>query len=590
MRTKVLAASAAAAILAAITAAVSAAEQAPPYRPVTDAMLVNPDASDWLMINRTYDEQRYSPLDQINRGNVANLKMVFARGLPQGSQESVPLVHDGVMYLIAPGGGILALDATTGDQIWEYWRDMPRAAVDAIGGPETARTKSIALYQDMVFYPAPDGFIVALDARTGKERWTTKAHDFATFTEHTGGIIVADGKLITNRTCEQRSGCFLAAHDAVTGREVWKFFTAPAPGEPGGDSWGGLPLDKRIASSWGLPGSYDPVRKRLYWGISNPKPYTRLKRHGSADAIPRTAPADLYSNSTVALNVETGALDWYYQHLPGDDWDADHLHERTLVRTRVLPDPASVKWINPTIPAGQEREIVIAAGEAGGLWALDRATGQFLWAIPFPYDTPNFHLANIDVRTGRTEINWNNVFQKEGDRHINCYHNVRSYWSTAYDPKRNSLYIPFHDTCLDMVASNANPMGFGPREGIMRPGSDPEKFSSIAKVDMATGKMSVIHSQKESGNGNALVTAGDILFWGDMNRRMRAFDPDTGAVLWEAILGGIIQTSTITYAVNGKQYLAVMTGDGQSGTAGPARLSGVTTVRAHNAVYVFALP
>jgi alcohol dehydrogenase (cytochrome c) len=570
--------------------ALSGAAPVRDFHPVSEAMLLNPDPADWLMINRTYDEQRYSPLNQINRQNVAQLRMTWAFGLPQGSQETVPLVHDGVMYLVAPGGSILALDATTGDQIWEYSRDMPRAAVDLIGGPETARTKSIAVYQDLVFYAAPDGYLVGIDARTGKERWATKAHDYTTRTEHTGGMIVADGKIITNRTCEERAGCFIAAHDALTGKEVWKFFTAPAPDEPGGDSWGGLPVEKRIASSWGLPGSYDPARKTLYWGISNPKPYTRLKRHGRADAIPKEAPADLFSNSTVAINVETGKLVWYYQHLPGDDWDADYLHEKTLLRTRLTPDASLVKWINPAIRPGEERDVVVTVGEAGGLFVLDRSNGQFLWALPFPHDTPNFHLSGIDVKTGRTQINWNNVFKAEGERHLNCYHNTRSYWSTAYDPRRNALYIPYHDTCLDMAASNANPMGMGPREGVIRPGVDPQKFLSIAKVDLATGKVDTIYSQAEAGNGNALVTGGDLLFWGDMNRRFRAFDPDSGKILWQAVLGGIIQTSTITYAVNGKQYVAVMTGDGQSGTAGPARLSGVTTVRGHNAIYVFALP
>jgi alcohol dehydrogenase (cytochrome c) len=494
------------------------------------------------------------------------------------------------MYTVVPGGGVAALDATNGDLIWEYFRDMPRAAVQAIGGPETARTKTLAIYQDMIYYPAPDGFIVAIDAKTGTERWATKAHEYATLTEHTGGIIVADGKVISNRTCEQQVGCFIAAHDAVTGREVWKFWNTARPGTPDGNSWGNLPLEKRIASSWGLPGSYDPVRKRLYWAISNPKPYTRLSRHGRADAVPNVAPADLYSNSTVSINVETGALDWYYQHLPGDDWDADHLHERTLIRTRINPDPAAVKWINPNAPRGQERDVVVAVGEAGGFFVLDRANGQFLWAMPFPLDVPQFHISNIDVRTGRTFINTNNMFVKDGDRRLNCFHNTRSYWSTAYDPRRNALYIPYHDTCLDMTANMQNPQGWGPREGVLRPGADPEEFLSIAKVDLATGKITRIHSQAEAGNGNALVTAGDLLFWGDMNRRFRAFDSDTGKVLWESVLGGIIQTSTITYAVNGKQYVAVLTGDGQSGTAGPVRLSGVTTVRGHNAVYVFALP
>ena len=568
----------------------SALAQNIPFSPVTEAEMLNPDPADWLMLNRTYDEQRFSPLDQINRDNVGDLRMAWSRGLPRGAQETTPIVHDGVMYLVQPGAGLLAINAANGDQIWEYWRDIPRAAVEFVGEPESARTKSIAIYQDMIFYAAPDGYLVSLGATDGEMRWETKVFEPSSSTQHTGGILIADGKVITNRTCETREGCFIAAHDAMTGAEVWKFYNTAAPGTEDGESWADVPLEDRVASSWGLPGSYDPERKITYWGVSNPKPYTRLSRHGSAEGTSQTAPADLYSNSTVAIDVETGELVWYYQHLPGDDWDADHLHERTLVTTTFEPDPEAVKWINPNIARGEERDAVAAVGEAGGIWLLDRATGEFLWSMPFPYDVPEYHLSDIDVETGRTHINWDNVFKQDGDRVLNCYHNTRSFWSTAYDPTRNSLYIPFHDSCLDMTANMAAPSGWGPRTGVMRPGSDPEKFLSIAKVDLGTGEMKILFSQSVPGNGSALVTGGDLLFWGDMGRRFRAFDSDTGEVLWEQVVGGIVQTSTITYAVDGRQYVAILTGDGASGTAGPARLTGVATFRGHNEIYVFALP
>ena len=140
------------------------------YTPVTDAMLLNPDPADWLMINRTFDEQRFSPLDQINRENVGQLSMAWARGLPRGVQETTPIVSDGVMYLVQPGAGVLAIDATNGDQLWEYWRAVPEEAVDYVN----VRTKNIAIYSDLIFYPAPDGYLVALDVRTGQVRWETK--------------------------------------------------------------------------------------------------------------------------------------------------------------------------------------------------------------------------------------------------------------------------------------------------------------------------------------------------------------------------------------------------------------------------------
>jgi glucose dehydrogenase len=443
----------------------------------------------------------------------------------------------------------------------------------------------------MIYYAAPDGFIVALDARAGTVRWQTKAHDYANGTEHTGGLIVADGKVISNRACKTREGCFIAAHDAKTGEELWKFYNTPAPGEPGGDSWGNQPLEKRVASSWGLPGSYDPKRKVLYWAVANPTPYTRLKREGSADAVPYASPSELYSNSTVALDVNTGKLIWYYQHLPGDDWDSDHIHERTLVHTKVAPDPKSVKWINPTIPSGEERDIVVEVAEAGDVFALDRETGKFLWAEPFPYDVPHQTLQSIDVDTGRTHINVDDIFKNNGDHSIVCAYNTRSWWSTSYDPGRNALYVPFQDACLNMTANNNAPTGGGPRFGIQRPGIDENAYVGIMKINLSTGEMTRLHSQPWPGNGAALATAGGLLFWGDLNRRFHAFDSDDGKVLWEIPLGGMIIASTITYSVNGKQYVAVFTGEGQSGTGNVlANVPKLKPVHGHNAVYAFALP
>jgi alcohol dehydrogenase (cytochrome c) len=344
-----------------------------------------------------------------------------------------------------------------------------------------------------------------------------------------------------------------------------------------------------MASFWGLPGSYDPARKLIYWGIANPAPYTRMKRHGgNADAIARSAPADLYSNSTVALDPDTGKLAWYYQYLPGDDWDSDFAHERILLRTAVNPDPKAVKWISSKIPRGQERDIAVTVGEPGGIFALDRANGEFLWATPFPYDTPNFILSKIDLETGKTYINWDVVFKQDGERHLICYSNTKSYWPMAYHPGKNSLYIPYTDLCVDMTSNSQSRQGDGTRETVPRPGSDPNALAGLARVNMATGQVQWRYTQYAPGQGAVLATAGDLIFWGDIDRRFRAFDADTGKVLWETILGSSIETSTITYSVGGKQYVAVLTGEGQVTLY--SKFPKVNVPRAHNAVYVFALP
>ena len=557
------------------------------FRPVTEAILENPDPGDWLMVNRTFDQQRFSELKQISKDNVGQLRMAWSRGLGPGTQESTPIVYNGIMYINAPGALVQALDATNGDLIWEYARDYPKEI-----GPNQARSKSLGIYEDMIYFAAPDGFLVALDAKTGAKRWETKA-SYGGLTA--GGILVADGKVLTNRTCEagKRENCFIAAHDAKTGAEVWKFYTTAAPGEPGGDTWGDVPVAERAAGPWGLPGSYDPKRKVTYWGISNPNPYTRLTRHnGNPERVPLHAPAELYSDSTVAIDIKTGKLVWYYQELPGDDWDADHGHERILARVKLNPDPKHAKWISPDVKPGEERDVVITVAEGGGMFVVDR-DGKFVWARPFPYDVPDVNMNHIDVKTGVTYLNRDKVFWKDGDKILGCYHNTRGLWSIAYHPGKNSLYVPFQDQCLTMTANMKSKVGWGPRNGIMRPGIDPNKYMNIGKIDISTGEMKVLYSQPQASAGSALVTAGDLIFWGDQNRRFRAFDAEDGKVLWENIVPGGVVTSTITYQAKGKQYVMIFTGEGQSVSAGPFLItkdSMPKPVRGHNSVVVFALP
>jgi alcohol dehydrogenase (cytochrome c) len=548
------------------------------FTPVTKEILENPSPDDWLMYSRTYDAQRYSPLKQINRQNVGQLKVAWTNELGMGTVESIPLVYRGVMYVILPGAGVRALDAATGAPIWEYKREG------------NVRPKTLAMYDDLVFYTGPDSMLVALDARTGAVRWETK-----TAGGSTSGPIVVEGKVLTGRTCSpRRENCYVAAHDAKNGKEIWKFYTAAGDDDPGGKTWGGAPEATRVASTWGLPGGYDPVKHLVYWGIANPTPNTRMARHGGdVDAIPTESPADLYSNSTVALNPDTGKLAWYYQHLPGDDWDEDYTHERTLFRTAVSPDPKFVKWINPDVRRGQQRDVMVMVGEGGGMWALDRGNGQFLWATPFPYDTKNFIIANIDGRTGIAHLNTDLLFREPGQNHVLCYWNTRSYWPLAYHPGQNSLYVPYVDNCLDMTsavpARDGQPAVAEKRVGSRRAGIEVENFAGVAKVNMSTGEAKIIYKGRAPGNGAMLATAGDLVFWGDLDGKLHAFDAVTGKTLWDTSLQGTVQNSTITYAVNGKQYLALFSGEGAL-SGGLIDQAGIKPTRRHNAVYVFALP
>jgi alcohol dehydrogenase (cytochrome c) len=416
-------------------------------------------------------------------------------------------------------------------------------------------------------------------------RWETK-----TSGRLTSGVVAVDGKIISGRACNPNNvECYIVAHDARTGKELWKFFTAARSNEPGGDTWGGAPDATRAASTWGLAGAYDPARRRLIWGVANPTPNTRANRHGgNSDAIPKSAPADLYSNSTIALDIDTGKLAWYYQHLPGDDWDQDYTNERTLLRTAVNPDPKFVKWINPAVKRGEQRNVAAMIGEGGGLFAIDRDSGQFLWATPFPFDTPSFLISKIDG-DGRVHLNENVMFKGESDRRVICFWNTRSYYPTSYHPGMNALFTGYVENCLDMTSQGP---GGTPRErrvGIPREGTKLDEWSGLARINMSTGEIAYLHKQRAPAQGAVLTTTSNLVFWGDLDHKFRAFDAESGKVLWESTLGGPIQNSTITYAVNGKQYVAVFTGIGGI-TGGLIDQAQIKPNRQYNALYVYALP
>lgn len=576
------------------------------FKPVTAAELANPSPNDWLSFSRTYDDQRFSPLNQINRQNVGQLRMAWTRGTPAGTVESTPLVRGGTMYIMTSTGGVMALNATNGDLLWEYTRPQPPAPAapaagaagagrgagappaGAAGGRGAAprvynsRSKTFSIFDDLIFYTAPDSQVVGLDARTGELRWQSKVDSRG----NSSGTIMAGDKVISGGSgCGTRASCYISAHDAHTGKELWKFYTTAATGQPGGDSWADMPDERRVASTWGSPGAYDPVRDIVYYGIANPTPNSRIARHnGNPFAIPTSSPSALYSNSTVALDGKTGKLLWYFQHLPGDDWDEDWTNERTLIHTKLNPNPKFVKWINPKIKPGEERDTIFAAGEAGGIFLLDRLTGEFLWANPFPYDAPNFWLKNVDVNTGKTFLNEDLIFRNKGEEKVICFFNTRSYWPAAYSPLTNSMYVPYIDVCLDNIEG-------GQRKGVARAGADPQKLNGIGKINMETGEIMRFGEQRAPANGAVLATAGNLIFWGDLDRRLHAFDAETGKHLWEGIVGGSIAVSTITYSVNGKQYIAILTGDGALGP-GLVTLHApeIKRVAGHNAVYVFALP
>ena len=564
------------------------------FVPVTDAMLENPDDEDWLTWRRTTDGWGYSPLDQIDRQNVGDLRMVWTRALATGRQEGTPLVYDGVMYMPQSDDVIEAINAVTGDLYWSYRRDLPDDVYDMVGG--NARTnRNVAIYDRLIVNTTDDDFAIGLDATTGEVVWETKIFDYQVNPAgHSAGPIIADGKMISGRSCRPKGGpetCVVIAHDARTGEEVWRRSTVALPGEPGDETWGDVPYEERIhVGSW-MPASYDPELGLLYQGTSVTSPAPKFLLGGVENT-------HLYHASTMALDVGTGEIRWHYQHL-NHHWDLDHPFERILVDTAVAPDPSEVSWINPRLRPGEERKVMTGIpGKTGVVYTLDRETGEFLWATPTV--TQNV-ISGIDGATGTVSTNPEVVFTQEGQEVFTCptWNGGKDWEAGAYSPLTNTMYMPLRNTCARMMAttqfdrtrendpneSRADTYAIAYRHQIA-PGT--ENVGTVRAISAETGATEWLFEQR-AATMSLVATGGGLLFGGDVNGRFRAFDQVTGDVLWEINLGSPVSGFPISFAVDGRQYVAVGTGSG--GTA--SHFMGLTPElrpSSGNNLFVFALP
>ena len=559
---------------------------------VTDAMLQNPADSDWLMWRRTLDSWGYSPLDQIDRSNVDQLRMVWTRDLEIGTGEITPLAYNGILYVPQANDVIQAVDAESGDFIWEYRRDIPDDLYEMVGG-NARNNRNLAIYENLIINTSDDNFVFALDALTGEMVWETKIFDYkVNSATHSSGPIIADGRVISGRSCRPWGGpnaCVITAHDASTGAELWRRRLIPAPGEPGDETWGDVPFEQRQhVGSWMVP-SYDPELKLIILGTSVTSPAPKFYLGGVDNK-------HLYHNSTMALEVETGEMRWYYQHL-NDHWDLDHPFERLLVETRVAPDPDAVTWINPYLDFGEVRKVITGIpGKTGVVYTLDRATGEFLWATPTVQQNV---IQDIDGATGAVTENPDVVFRESEQVVFVCpsWTGGKDWEAGAYSPLTNTMYYPLRNTCANMMATanfeseTAQALTEGGQGGLaiyslaarhqLTPGT--ENLGTVHAISAETGKTEWLYEQR-AGTMSLAATGGGLIFGGDSNGRFRAHDHDTGEILWEVNLGSSVSGYPITFAVDGKQYVAVNTGSGQVNLTPELRPSRGTNV------YVFALP
>ena len=580
------------AILAALAAAwlapAPAAAQAPPaagFVPVTDAMLQNPAPGDWLTWRRTLDGWGYSPLDQIDRGNVGDLRMVWSRALAPGRQEGTPLAYRRVLYMPQASDVIEAIDAVTGDLIWQHRRDLPDDVYDFVGG-NARNNRNIAVYDRFIINTSDDNYAFALDAETGDIAWETRIFDYReTPAGHSSGPIIADGKVISGRSCRPAGGpesCVVVAHDALTGAELWRRRTVPAPGEPGDETWGGVPYEQRVHVGTWMPASYDPELRLIYQGTSVTSPAPKFMLGGVENT-------HLYHNSTLALDVDTGEIRWHYQHM-NDHWDLDHPFERILLDTAVTPNPDAVSWINPRIRPGEVRRVMTGIpGKTGLVYTLDRETGEFLWATPTVAQNV---ISHIDGATGAVTENAEIIFSAEGQTVLACpnMHGGKDWEAGAYSPLTNTLYMPLRNMCQRLLATTSPDASHRIYALAVRhehaPGSD--RLGAVYAISAETGETRWLHQQR-AATLSLVATGGGLVFGGDANGRFRAFDQETGDVLWEINLGSPVSGFPISYAVDGRQYVAVGTG-GAATTPSFLRLTPELRPSNGNNLFVFALP
>jgi alcohol dehydrogenase (cytochrome c) len=561
---------------------VNTIQSADEFEQVTEAMLTATPARDWLGYRGNLAGWGYSSIHQVDTRNVSDLKLAWTWSMGAGSNQTTPLVHDGILYIANPRGTIQALDARSGDLIWEYRRQPPADFV----GPAGPHTRNLAIYNKSLYTATADGHLVALDARNGAMLWEVETGDYHDAIQTTGPV-VGGGKVFTGRSClgYLPGGCYILANDAVTGKELWRRYVVPRPGESGDDTWGGLPPEqRRHAGAWGT-GSYDPELKLLYWGTSVPAP--------SNEVIRGTVGADmLFTNSTLALDPDSGRIVWYFQHLPRDNWDLDHTFERMLVDSPVRPDKKQTWVSNPRVKPGVRRKLITGIpGKTGIVWTLDRETGEFLWARETVKQNV---ISAINPETGKIEVNEAVIPDSvEDDYGLVCPSHAggKNWQPGAYSPQTNAIYMPLQNTCQYMEIATKNPtpdqlyaINFNI---IITPGA--KTLGILQAISVESGKTLWKYEQR-AGMFTVLATGGGLVFAGDSDRRFRAFDAATGNILWETILQGPVTGTPVSYAVNSIQYVAVTAGGGDQLSGAFNTLVGLPTVRGSNMLYVFALP
>jgi alcohol dehydrogenase (cytochrome c) len=546
------------------------------YQPVTAERLKNPEAGNWLSIRGTYNGWGYSPLDQITPANVARLKPVWVFSTGEARvHEAAPLVNNGVMFVSTPNNQVIAIDAQSGNVLWRYRRPRPTGA----SVPHDT-SRGVALYADKVLYAAGEAVLVALDARTGKEVWTTTVADNKSGYYISLAPLVANGKVMVGASGgEFGIRGFVAAFDLETGKEQWRTYTIPAPGEPGSDTWpkGGNQWKNGGAPVW-VTGNYDPDTNLAYWGTGNGGPWMGDKRPGD----------NLYTASTLALDVATGQIKGYFQYHQNDSWDWDEVSPPILVDYQ---------------RNGRTIKGLIDVARDGYLWFLERSTGRIRFIEGKPYVYQNV-FKSLNPETGRPEID---PARKPGSgkRAEFCpgLHGGKNWPPIAFNPKTRMIYIPANNNLcgaiqgaeeVEYVAGRGFTGTTGTAPAPFVPNAD--HFGEVQAWNVDTGQKVWTHNYAKSPNWGGMLTTGGglVISGGTADRKIHAFDATSGKLLWEFPTNSGILAPPTTFLVDGKQYIAVHAGWGGDSRGMQATLNRAfpgefPEVPEGGAVWVFAL-
>ncbi len=552
------------------------------FIPLTEQAIKAPKPSDWVIHRGNYQAWGYSALDQINKTNVKNLQLVWSRSMDAGTNESTPLVYNGVMYIGHPGDTVQAIDAATGDLIWEYRHQAPEVTGfrNALG----QRKRSIALFDDRVYMVSWDNQLVSLDARTGEVAWKTNRGG-APLVSNSTGPIVASGVVIAGSTCQYSAeACYVTGHDAKTGRELWRNEMIPRPGQPGDETWAGSPYEKRwMTGVWGQI-TYDPELDMVYYGSTGVGPASEAQR-----GMPGATMAG--TNTRFAVRPKTGQVVWKHQVLPRDNWDQECTFEMMIINTPVNPSATDFLAMNPNARRGPRKTLTGVPCKTGIAWSFDAATGEFLWAKA---TTQQNLVAKIDQK-GLVTVNEDVVLKEVNKTYSICptYNGGRDWPQGAYSPKTNVMYIPLSNLCIDTTARtdrNVSPQYAYNTNNVAKfpPGKD--KVGRIDAISVETGKTLWTWETRVTNYSPVLATGSGLLFNGGIDRYLRALDADKGQVVWETRLPSQVVGAAVAYSINGRQYIAVAAGGGPIANTGLSLTPEADSVSGNNAIYVFALP